>query len=758
MSFFTTCPKCGKMAIMYGEPEVTYAKAVEANYVLLCEYCGLVAPSSFIRGNPNFDYSEKMSIVHISATTKLTYNETTDMIRQNEKETTMQFSDFKTAAAAQFAKMREQELYVVQIDPDELWNHYLDSYPAGTNEIYRLRREYDCSCCRHFIRTLGAVVSINDDYSLSSIWDIDCDDPTFGVVAKSMAERVKQCKIKNVFRHFEQNVGHGATYEQLPDGGAREWPHFAVQLHRKFVFPKDQIGPLFGEIGSTFDVCHRGLNELTMDSVETVLDLITQGVLYRGAEHVHALRAFKGALHDYTSLAGDVQRQHNCAWKMGCETLSTGVARLRNTAIGTLLIDLSTGMELEEAVSRYEKVVAPQNYKRPTALVTKSMVDAAKKTVAELGLVSALNRRYATAEDINLKHTLFVDRSVSRVQEQDVFGDVPTKANPKPSEAKEISIKDFLRDVLPTASTLEVMFENAHAGNLASLTTASDPTAEPLFKWRNNVAWSYNGDVADSIKERVKKAGGNITAELCCRLSWHNSDDLDLHMEEEHAHIYYRHRKSHETGGTLDVDMNAHSPLTREPVENIYYPHMCKMHVGTYKLSVHQFCKREDIDTGFTVEIDHKGDITTLHMDKPLRQGENVAVACLLWDGKHLEIDPKIPSASASRTMWGLQTQQWQRVHLLTTSPNFWTDAVGNLHYFFLLHGCRNEETCRGFYNEFLRTDLEKHRKVLEIVGSKVRAEQNDHQLSGLGFSSTKPASLLCRVTGKFTRVFKVNI
>ena len=41
-------------------------------------------------------------------------------------------------------------LFTVNVDTEELYNLYLDSFPAGTNEIYRERREYDCSCCRHF--------------------------------------------------------------------------------------------------------------------------------------------------------------------------------------------------------------------------------------------------------------------------------------------------------------------------------------------------------------------------------------------------------------------------------------------------------------------------------------------------------------------------------------------------------------------------------------------------------------------------------
>jgi hypothetical protein len=90
-------------------------------------------------------------------------------------------------------------------------------------------------------------------------------------------------------------------------------------------------------------------------------------------------------------------------------------------------------------------------------------------------------------------------------------------------------------------------------------------------------------------------------------------------------------------------------------------------------------------------------------------------------------------------------------------SPNYWDDfKVGNKHYFFMLEGCRNDGGARGFYNEFLRSDLDQHRKVFEIVGSKVRTEEERDQLSGLGFSSTQKNHITVRVTGSITRVLRV--
>ena len=53
------------------------------------------------------------------------------------------FKEFRNAIPAQFNKMTENvnTLFETDVDKDELWNLYLDSFPAGSNPIYRERRE-----------------------------------------------------------------------------------------------------------------------------------------------------------------------------------------------------------------------------------------------------------------------------------------------------------------------------------------------------------------------------------------------------------------------------------------------------------------------------------------------------------------------------------------------------------------------------------------------------------------------------------------
>lgn len=666
----------------------------------------------------------------------------------------MDFATIKNAVAKQFDAMSKGNLFRTEVEKDALWDTYLASFPEGTNPIYRERTEHDCSCCRQYIRAVGNVVAIKDN-KLVSIWDCKVDDPNYQIVVDALSALVKSKPIDNVFTHFEAVAGMDKNFEETVNG-VKTWTHFFSNIPAKFVKRGADAGPFLGLQRSTFDVLLRSLRELTEDSVETVLELIAQKSLYRGEEHEHTLVAFRNLQKTFKGIAP--AEQENYAWSL-INTLPQNVSRVRNTAIGTLLINLSKGDELDAAVGAFEAMVAPTNYKRPTALVTKSMIEAAKKAVEELGLVSALERRYATINDITVNNILFADRSTPSHLSGDVFDTLSAKAeNPKSfDKVEEVGIEDFIANVLPKATSIEVMMDNGHASNLVSLIAPSDPTALPMFKWGNRFSWSYNGEMADSIKERVKKAGGNVTGDLCCRLAWEYKDDLDFHMHESSgSHIYFAHRQS-VCGGVLDVDANGGNGMMAHPVENIFYRSLATMREGEYSLSVHNFNRRSD-GVGFEVEIDIGGQIHSIVYDKVVKNNETVKVAKLRYtkqDG--VKLVESLPSTSAVKSVWGVDTNTFQPVDVVMMSPNHWDgEATGNKHYFFMLRGCRNDGKARGFFNEFLNNDLNQHRKVLEMVGSKMKTEESDHQLSGLGFSSTQKNSLLCRVKGSFTRVVKI--
>lgn len=675
----------------------------------------------------------------------------------------LDFDVFKAAIATQFAQMQRHPLFRVDVAGDELWSTYLSSFPSGTNPMFRERTEHDCSCCKHFIRIMGNVVALIDG-KVVSLWDAKVKDPSYQVVADALAALVTPRSIAEPFLHYEPTAGTDRSLEHITsevEKTVKTWTHFYVTLDARYVEAKSAIPTMLGKRRADHDVLLRSLTEITDDAVDTVLDLIAQNSLYRGEEHKAAVLEFQTLRRAFARLKNASARDR-FAWTAGASGM---VSRLRNTVIGTLLVDLSTGVDLETAVKSYETKVAPMNYKRPTALITKAMIERAKATLTELGLASALERRFARITDVTVNNVLFADRSARKAVGGDVFDDLTDQVGAKAKSfdrVEEVPVDRFVEEVLPRASAIEVLLENRHTSNLVSLIAPADPTARGLFKWPNNFSWSYNGEVADAIKERVKRAGGNVSGDLCCRLAWHNYDDLDLHMEEVgQQHIFFGARRSPLTGGQLDVDMNAGHGHTREPVENIFYPSRERMREGEYHLFVNQFCRRNPEDTGFEVEIDYLGTVHRFAYDKPMRTSESVTVAKFLYTHRTgLQILKSLPSSQAVRNVWSVPTQTFHRVSIVMLSPNYWNEnAVGNRHYFFMLEGCKNDGTARGFFNEFLKEDLTPHRKVFEVVASKTKPAPSDEQLSGLGFSSTQRNFVVCRVkgTGNLTRTIKVT-
>ena len=665
----------------------------------------------------------------------------------------MEFRDFKQAIERRFNHLKEQPLFSVQFDKDALWELYLSSYPEGTNPKFRERSEHDCSACRTFIKQAGGMVAIIDG-QLETLWDVQIGDAEYQPVCDALADYIKACVIDNVFLHTEKHIGTDKNREDS-ESGVITWEHLHVTLPPALQAKGVDIGPRHSEYRAMHDVVLRSLREIRVDAIETVQDLIAQNSLYRGAEKKRLVDTFAELKTDFDKATSE----DLFAWSQVVGP-NAFVCKIRNDVIGTLLVDLSEGKELEAAVKSFEDKVSGTNYKRPTALVTPKMRDAARATLEGLGLISALDRRYAKLEDVSVSNVLFADRSAKKRMAGDVFDDIVTKgdAGKNLDRVEEITIDKFISDVLPTAKSLEVLVENRHASNLVSLIAPDDLTARGMFKWANPFSWSYNGDVADSIKERVKQAGGNVTGDVCCRLSWANYDDLDLHMVESVcSHIYYGCKGPSTSGGRLDVDMNV-SPHTRAPVENIFYADHKRMRHGVYLLQVNQFTHRETVDIGFDVEIDVLGAVHRFSHPQMLKQHQTVIVAELHVSPAGVEVKPILPSSQAKRELWGIHTQSYVPVTALMLSPNFWDGAgIGNKHFLFMLDGCKNDGSARGFYNEFLSSELEPHRKTMEIVGSKMRTEESEDQMSGLGFSSTQRNSLVCRVSGSFSRLVKIS-
>lgn len=680
----------------------------------------------------------------------------------------MEFKRFKSMIQEHFLEITKNVNYLfeVELDKDQLWNLYLDSFPAGTNEIFRERRQYDCSSCRQFIKNFGNVVVLENGV-VKTIWDIDTDCSTFKPVAEALSSFVKKHSISDFYISDFNKIGIDINYERTITN-TYAWSHLHLTLPNKFVnHINKSIESIKGEFRDIKNVFKRSLDELKEENVLTVLELISQNSLYRGEEWKQILKEFLKYKKEYDKLKSN-DKKDLYAWE-NSQKAGIVVAKLRNHSIGTLLINISEGMNLDLAVKKYEDIVAGPNYKRPKPIYTEKMLNDAKNTIIELGYMESLNRRFANIDDITVNNILFSNKDSAKRMATDIFDEMKSNAlvNPKKfSKCEEISINDFINNVLPIANELEVYLENSHVKNMVSLIAPQNKESKTMFKWNNNFSWAYTGNIADSLlKQNVKKVGGNVDGVLRFSIQWNDTDitetcDLDAHCIEPNGYeIYFGNkRKLSPTHGMLDVDI-IHPSKNTAAVENITWTDLNKMENGEYLFFIKIYSG--SLRGTVKAEIEFNDQIFTFESNASNFKGDYLNIAKVKLSNGEFTIVPLIDANSSinSKDVWGLKTNQFIPVSIVMNSPNYWDeqDGIGNKHYFFMLKNCVNDENPNGFYNEFLKNELLQHKRVFEALGSKMNVNDTEDQLSGLGFSSTQRNTLIVKVKGNVERILKVK-
>ena len=676
------------------------------------------------------------------------------------------FVKFKLELQKHFDEMQKEatHLFEVNVDKDELWNTYLDSFPAGTNEIFRERREHDCSCCRQFIKNIGFAVVIKNN-QIHTIWELKLGDTTYQPVCDALDAFVKAHTVTDIYTTKFPKIGTDFNFEEI-NGKSHQWDHFFLELPSKFVNRTSRSNEeVKGQFRDTRNVFKRSLDEITMEALNTILELINSNTLYKGEEWKAALTEFKKYKKEYDKLASDVEKELY-TWE---KSVSVGmvIGRIRNHSIGTLLVNVSEGMDLDTAVKKYEQIVAPTNYKRSKPIYTKAMLEKAQKQIVELGYMDSLPRRYATLDDITVNDILFSNKdSAKRISgADDIFGELAKNVKggsaKKFSKVEEVTIDSFINDILPTANEVELYLENKHLSNLVSLIAPQNIDSKSMFKWGNNFSWAYSGNLTDSsMRDRVKAAGGNIAGDLRFSLQWNENGeddcDLDAHCKTPCTEIYYSHKVDRDTKGELDVDII--HPGRNVAVENIAWADRNTMKNGKYLFFVHQFSG--SVKNGFRAEIEFDGQIHSFDYPHSMRCGECVNVAEVTYEDGKFTIKELLPSNVSSKEVWNVKTNDFVPVSVICYSPNYWENVknkTGHRHVFFMLKNCINDENPSGMFNEFLVQDLYEHRKVMEALSSKMRVEDSDDQLSGVGFATDKRAEVILKVTGNVERVLKVK-
>ena len=693
---------------------------------------------------------------------------------------------------AQFNKMcTSGKLFRSSLSGQQVWDLYIRGFSKEYNPIFRDpdSSTHNCNLCKNFIRRYGNIVSVDPDYNIMTMFDVNAPDEFVNVV-KLLSKSIKEASISEVFYEtfnelnslpyekcsktnesfklgLDKNIKRYTDEEAQKFGVVkaneiRTFTHLNLHLPTQFVDVSNRsIESIMADYRDAKNVFERAMQQISFDTLNLVKDLINQGSLLDGQTHLYKIEQIIPLKKQYDTISSD--KRNAWCW---VNSYKLPFAKFKNELIGVLCSELSEGEELNKACQSWNKRVDPANYMKASAPITKKQIEEAKSFVEENGYVESFNRRFATIDDIKASEIKHINVGDGTIKSVSIFDNVKsTSTRHKRSEfdnVEEVSIEKFMQDILPSCAAVEAYLSNKQEGNLVSLTTADDDKSKPIFKWNNNYSWTFKGNLAGKsmIKEAVKTAGGKVDGVLRFSIMWSGDNvddsDLDAHcVEPDRNEIYFSKKHSSRTKGNLDIDIIR--PLQQMPkgaVENITYPSLSTMIDGSYRFFIRQFNGRNS--KGFKAEIEFNDESYFYEYNQSV-QGDIQVAEVTLKNGE-FTINHVLSESASSKELYGLQSNEFHKVNLVCLSPNHWDiNNVGNKHYFFMLEGCKCPSSIRSFHNENLLHELAAHRKVLEVLGTTNMIESTDRQLSGLGFNATVKDELIVKLQGSFKRVIKIK-
>ncbi len=698
----------------------------------------------------------------------------------------------------QFAKMcKTGKLYRVVLSGLQVWDLYLKSFTKENDPMFRDPQSsvHNCNYCNNFIRRYGNIVSIDENFKLTSIFDVVPDEEYLASII-AMSTAIKASPIKDVFFEsflelkvmgFEKDLKpnntlfqigvdknikrytaeEAALYGVVKPNEIRVFNHMHLFVPQQFVNTNGgvSVDAIMASYRDAKNVFQRAMEEIPLSTLKLVKDLIVQGSLLDGQTHLYKIEQIIPYKEQYDAL---LQKQKdNWCWQTA---YGLSFAKFKNELIGVLCTELAEGLDLNIACQNWNKRVDPANYMKAVAPFTENQKKEAAKFIVENGFEQSFSRRVATIDDIKVSEILHSNVGDGKIKEVSILDGLKSVSSQhKRAEfdgIEEVSIEKFMKDILPGCTSVEAFLVNEHEGNFVTLTTPEQPDSKPIFKWDNNYSWSYKGNLAgkSQIKEAVKSAGGNIQGILRSSVLWNeegsDGSDLDLWcVQPNNEKIgfntpFRKDRGGHFSSCNGQLDLDKRVPGGQIAVENIYFPTDKKLIPGAYSFYVHQYSARNS--KGFKAEIDIAGEVYNYEYPRPVKG--SVPIATVIYKDGKFEIKHSLPCTNIAKEIYGLESNKFHKVNLVCLSPNHWGENnIGNKHYFFMLDKCVASEPVRGFHSENLIPELADHRKVLEVLGATTSVKVVPKELSGLGFNATVKDELIVRLSGNFKRVIKIK-
>lgn len=434
---------------------------------------------------------------------------------------------------ANFAKNTKSAtvLFSVAGDKTVMWNTYLNQFPAEH------RQHYTCNECRKFFERYADLVTIDAKGNAKSVMFSDSPSGDFGYIFDNLRTLIEGSTVEKLFVTDEKKWGLAVT---------GQWEHFAVTPPKKFVHvtkfdskgePLQTAYQAEAEKTAEFKTMIRALVEYSEKTLETALTIINSDALYRGDAVLARAEWLKDVILTQKKTK-NARNRHNLMW-LAVATAPVGFAKPRGNSLGSLLDNIAEGKELKEIQALFAAVMDPTKHNRPQNAPSAGNIKQAEKVIDALGATSALDRRFATLEDITRK--VWAPRPVHAGGTGGVFGHLAPRDRKKAEAdhlnlpSKKMTLEKFVTAIVPTAQEIEVKMQAVM--QFIALTTAVDPKAKPILQWddaknRNPVAWYvYTAGSAPSQWGAKVGAYVKVNALTAGPSQWNQKINLPQHGE-----------------------------------------------------------------------------------------------------------------------------------------------------------------------------------------------------------------------------------
>lgn len=339
----------------------------------------------------------------------------------------------------------------------------------------KFRQHYNCNICRDFFTRFGQLVTVDKKGNKTPLLATIKAPAFFRQAIAAVVNVVQATPIESVFYSSENFCGTAKT---------GEWSHPSFKTPKQCrvsSFTQD-FGQMMAVNREEYKMLHRLGYEFRPSQISRAIDLLKNDPRFKQADK-HVWLAEK-ALEVISAGPGDI------VWHYAA-ILPSGVAHFKNSVVGALVKNLQDGKSVSACAREWNEMLHPLQYMRPQAPATEGNIEAAERIVAKLGIERSLERRYARADEVPL---LWVPKHPAR--HSGVFSALRRGKEPQPLSAGHITWVKFYRDVLGSATSMEMCLR---PGNYAAIVTATHADAPPILKWdreelRNPFNWYlYHG-------------------------------------------------------------------------------------------------------------------------------------------------------------------------------------------------------------------------------------------------------------------------